>query len=276
MKFRSLPLLGLVAVMSIGGVSATWEYANGTIEKLTEDFFVSIDSSFIYVPEEMPDEQVTVLERLYAILNKRYTNEKAGVIDSLEYLLEETIIVKWDASSNEPYVGSMDNKMQPQINALFEDVLMESNVSFILKNEDLNGDGYNEIAMYSTSDTLDNRTGNYDGVVCVYVSVFTPIVHNGQVTGYALLCESVRGYCYEIYYSPSDKTGSFSTDEWRSSVGYEYRKNWWGSTTTVELPADAQLNYNSYNQKYNGYDTKPIGNTLSAVLEDDFENLNKK
>ena len=96
----------------------------------------------------------------------------------------------------------------------------DKNVAFILKNQDLNGDGYKEIAMYSTSDKLDNTSSSYKGVVRVFVTVFTPIVdRSGNVTGYKQVCESLRGYCSEIYYSPSNRVPSFSTDTWKNSVG---------------------------------------------------------
>ena len=187
--------------------------------------------------------------------------------DSLEFLLEETIQVYWNNDpTQDPFVGSMDKTYKDEINALFEDVLFESHVSFILKNQDLNGDGYNEIAMYSTSDTLDNTSSSYKGTVCVYVTVFTPVVENGEVIAYKQVCESVRGYCQEIYYSPSNKVPSFSTDTWYDSVGYTR------SNRDYELPEEAKLDYNSYNLEYKpsgswwAYETKPMGKTLSQVL----------
>ncbi|MBQ8322957.1 MAG: hypothetical protein IJX91_03205 [Clostridia bacterium] len=226
-------------------------------------------NAFIYTPEEMPDEEVTVVQRLSDILNKRYTTDT--VDNSLEFLLEETIQVYWNNDkSQDPFVGSMGETYADEIAELFGDVLTEeSNVSFILKNQDLNGDGYNEIAMYSTSDTLDNSSSSYEGVVCVYVTVFTPTVNSlGQVIGYEQVCESLRGYCYEIYYSPSYKVPSFSTDTWLDSVGYT-RNN-----QNTELPEDAQLDYDQYNLSYRpsgswrSYTTKPMGDSLSVLLQD--------
>ena len=118
--------------------------------------------------------------------------------------------------------------------------------------------------MYSTADPLDNYESNYEGVVCVYVTVFTPIISaSGQVTCYKQVCESLRGYCYEIYYSPDNQVPSFSTDEWRDSVG---TGRWW----VTELPESAKLDYDSYNLKYKGNTTKPTGKTLSEALEGQF------
>ena len=41
----------------------------------------------------------------------------------------------------------------------------------------------------------------------------------------------MRGYCYEICYSPENNTPSFSTDEWRTNVGYS---NWGDKTISEE------------------------------------------
>jgi hypothetical protein len=270
MKLKMLPaLLGLV--MTIGGVAATWSYASGAVPTPQPEYISVGTSGFIYTPEEMPDEQVTAINRLSDILNKRYTSDRI-LTDSWDFLMNETIQVYWNGNLNaDPYVGSMDQdeKLSEAIDILFEDVLFETNVSFILKNQDLNGDGYNEVAMYSTSDDLCNKTSNYSGVVCVYVTVFTPTIDKkGNITGYWMVCESLRGYCYEIQYAPTGagrNIASFSTDEWRKSVAYtrNYRD--------YEIPAADRLNFNSYHKQYRynnrNYTTKPYGNTLSTELK---------
>ncbi len=270
MKLRRIVscAMGLVSILTVGGVTATWKYAAGSLinDVSRQDLPANI-GSFIYTPEEMPEEQVTALQRLYAILNKRYTTDI--ITDSWDYLINETIQVYWNNDPNEdPYVGSMDNNYKEEIDELFEDVLFETGVSFILKNQDLNGDGFNEVSMYSTSDPLDSTSSNYDGVVCVYVSVFTPTIDSkGNITGYTMVCESLRGYCYEIQYAPTGAgryIPSFSTDEWRSSVAYT-RNN-----RDYELPEADRLKYSSYNKTYvynrRNYKTKPYGNTLSTQL----------
>ena len=256
----------IVSLASITGVAASWHYADMGVDGNRSNVSLHV-TPFVYTPEEMPDEEVTAVQRLADILNGSYKTDK--VQDSLEFLLEETIQVYWNNDpTQDPFVGSMDNTYKDEINALFGDVLFETGVSFILKNQDLNGDGRNEIAMDSTIDTLDNTKSEYDGTVCVYVTVFTPVVENGEVIAYKQVCESVRGYCQEIYYSPSNKVPSFSTDTWRDSVGYTQGWN------TYELPEEAKKDYNSYNQEYKpsgswwGYETKPIGNTLAQVLAD--------
>lgn len=258
----ALCLTTFLMLGTVAAVSATFNYAQNPASSVTSGQMVNVNG-FIYVPEEMPDEEVTVLQRLSDILNRKYKTEK--VQDSLSYLLDETIQVYWNNDkTQDPFVGSMDDTYDEEIDNLFGDVLIDSSVSFLLKNQDLNGDGYNEIALYSTSDTLDNTSSSYKGVVCVYVTVFTPVIDNaGKVTGYVPVCESLRGYCYEIYYSPSYRVPSFSTDEWRDSVAYTDWRN-----RTYELPANAQLDYDSYNLRYNNYTTKPYGKNLSTVLAD--------
>ena len=261
----ALAITALVSVASIGGVAASWHFADGAVNSYrTEANFVV--NGFVYTPEEMPDVEVTAVQRLSDVLNKKFTTEK--VQDSLDFLLNETIQVYWDNDkTQDPFVGSMDNTYKDEVEELFGDVLHEQgeDVAFILKNQDLNNDGYNEIAMYSTSDPLDNSSSSYKGIVCVYVTVFTPTLdRSGNIIGYKQLCESLRGYCNENYYSPSYRVPSFSTDTWLDSVGYT---RWFRD---YELPENAKLDYNSYNLEYNGYDTKLMGNSLATVLRDKF------
>ncbi len=266
----AIAVSAIVSLFSVAGVMATWAYADKTVDDEQVSLGVTVNG-FVYTPPEMPPVEVTAVQRLSDILNGKYTTDK--VTDSLDYLLNETIQVYWNNDpTQDPFVGSMDNTYRDEVEALFGDVLekQDEKVAFILKNQDLNGDGHREIAMYSTSDPLDNTTSDYKGVVCVYVTVFTPIVDRlGNVTGYKQVCESLRGYCYEIYYSPSNHEPSFSTDEWRDSVAYTS----WGKDT--ELPDDDKDDFDSYNLQYNptwlstNY-TKPYGKTLSTVLKGQF------
>ena len=249
---------------SISGVFATWRYAETPSENNTEYLIIDFPE-IVYTPQEMPKEEVSVVQRLSDILNNRYQTET--ITNSCDYLINETIQVYWGGNIYaDPYVGSMDVNFEYQIDELFKDVLFESHVSFILKNQDLNGDGYKEITMYSTSDPLD-CVYEFDGIVCVYVTVFTPRVDERKnIIGYDLVCESLRGYCYEVYYGQGDTTPSFSTDEWRDDVGYYH----YFDQTTYAVPDDAlnitgempfKLDYNSYNKSYQ-YQEYMWGSTL--------------
>ena len=233
-------------------------------------------------PEEMPEGEVSLVQRLSDILNNIYTTNR--VTNARDYLINETIQVRWDEWAP-PYVGSMDDDYYVQINELFGDIIDDMHVSFILKNQDINWDGFSEIALYSTSDTLDNTDAwGSNGVVCVYVTVFTPVIDSSwNIIGYNLVCESVRGYCYEVRYGTNDLTPSFSTDEWRTDVGYMES---WDSVENKPIlkpiPDDTlsndgtklyKLDYDSYNLYYQWYKTAPYGDTINVFLDDKIPNL---
>ena len=267
-------LLVFSILFSVGGSYATWFYAPEGILDLASTFSPSV-GEFFYTPPDMPTGEVNVIKRLLDILNKRYTTDK--ITDSLDYLLNETIQVYWGGNIYaDPYVGSMDVNFAEQISELFKNVLFEDNVSFILKHQDLNGDGYREVAMYSTSDPLD-CVQEYDGTVCVYVTVFTPQVDaQKNIIGYDMVCESLRGYCCEVYYGQGDTTPSFSTDEWRDDIGYYH----YFDETFYRVPEDAigidgvtplRNHYPSYNIAYEYMDymwgtIRPYGRMLWECL----------
>ena len=269
----------VISIFSVGSVSALWSYNGKYVGGYDTMFKVGV-SEFEFFPEDMPESEVEFVKRLSDILNNKYATE--NIENSLDYLINETIQVYWGGNVyNDPYVGSMDKNFATQINELFQGVLFEEGVSFILKNQDLNGDGFKEITMYSTADPLD-CVWEYDGVVCVYVTVFTPrIDENKNIVGYNLVCESLRGYCSEVYYDPNDHTPSFSTDEWRDDIGYWH----YFANEAWRVPEDAmsndwttsyRLDYNSYNTtymyQYNGENfwgsTLPYGRRLWECLLD--------
>lgn len=238
---------------SVGGIYAIWNYAEQPLVTTNQQLGILMNE-MIYVPEEMPNEEVLMVQRLSDVLNNNYTTDK--VVNSLEYLIEETIQVYWGGNIYaDPYVGSMDVAFQEQIHELFGDIMDNTTVSFILKNQDLNWDGYKEITMYSTSDPLDCVT-EFDGTVCVYVTVFTPKLNEyKRVVGYTLVCESLRGYCSEVYYGLGDNTPSFSTDEWKNDIGYYH----YFDECFYPVPEDAvgldgitpiRDDYYSYNKAY--------------------------
>ena len=253
----------LLFVVSVGGVFAAWFFMKDVPTPKQEDIVIGMNN-FLYVPEDMPVQEASALQRLSDVLNNKYTTDK--ITNSREYLINETIQVYWGGNIYaDPYVGSMDMDFAQQISELFQDVLFETGVSFILKNQDLNRDGYREIAMYSTSDPLTCEV-EYDGIVCVFVSVFTPIIdENKNIIGYTLVCESLRGYCYEVFYDYTSNMPSFSTDTWLDDVGYNY----YG--VTYSLPEPERHDYHSYNQVYYPEQwwssrTFPYGNNLAQCL----------
>ena len=236
-----------------------------------------------YFPEEMPEEEISIVQRLSNILNNKYEIDLD--MTSRDFLINETIQVYWQPGAA-PYVGSMDKNFEDELNVLFGDILNISSVSFILKNEDLNDDTYSEIALYSTSDLLDSSAEwPIDGVVCVYVTVFTPVINEQkEIIGYNLVCEAMRGYCYEVRYGSTDLTPSFSTDEWRDDLGYMIGWDDQNNTSILErIPVDAmsadgtkpyRLDYESYNRYYNWCYTTPYGNKLWQCLAGKIPYLN--
>lgn len=275
-KTYALVVLLIVVILSTSGVFAIWKYANAPLPGGSSDVSLGL-GEFVFVPE-LPEEEVSFLQRMYDILNQKYTTE--NIQDARKYLLEETILVQWDPGAP-PYVGSMDKDYETQINELFGDLLDNYDVSFILKNEDLNWDGYNEIACYSTSDPLDCCEEGYNGIVAVYLSVFTPVVdEHKNIIGYEMVCDSIYGFCNEVHYNPENPdVSSFSTTDWRDNVVY-----WHHILDTQPMPDNAigidgvtlfKYHYDSYHYRkylydgypWEGYTTVWIeGKTASQVL----------
>ena len=234
-------------------------------------------------PEEMPGDEISLIQRLSDILNQKYTEE--NIADSRDYLINETIQVYWQPGAN-PYVGSMDSNFKTQIDALFGDILRTTPTTFILKNEDLNYDGYREIVMYSTSDPLNSTSEWPSKAVCVYVTVFTPALDaEKNIIGYNMVCESLHGYAPEVRYGSNDLTPSFSTDHWRDDIGYMVWNDQTSSSDIYKVPEDAlshdgtkpfRYDYYSYNQYYLSvwYGTTPYGNTLKQCLDGKIPYLN--
>ena len=131
----------ILMITSISCVFANWNYL-GNAEDIENSMSLQL-GYFDYSVENVPIGEVTLIERLYAILNNMYSTDL--VTDSRDYLINETIQVEWEPGAP-PYVGSMDLDYAFQINELFGDVIHDEHVSFILKNQDLNWDGYNEIS----------------------------------------------------------------------------------------------------------------------------------
>ena len=264
----------LLAV-SLGGAAATWQYAAGSVESGHADLSIQIEK-FSYVPKG----EVDIIQRLYDILNRIY--EVPGIDDVRAYLLAH-INSTWQDGHTDPYIGNMYQEyFDAQLGILFEDVRQEG-VNFILKNEDLNDDGYNEIALYTTSDPLDSLSEWPVNVVCVHVTVLTPFLDaQKQIAGYELVCRGLRGYTGEVRYSPEIAAESFSTDHWRTDVGYQY----WddaigGSSPVLPIPDNTigsdgvtpyKYHFWSYNTSYVpapgiwGW-TVPYGDTLADCID---------
>ena len=63
----------LLLFASIGGVFAVWEYAEDPAQQSDKEVFIQLNE-FDYTPP-MPEKEVTLLERIYALLNNLYENK---------------------------------------------------------------------------------------------------------------------------------------------------------------------------------------------------------
>ena len=223
----SIFCVALSLLISMGGVWATWNFA---LSPKNAQVNISVRlNNFVFDAPEMPEEEVSFLQRLLDILNNEYSNDIIPEGQSRQYIID-TMNKDWGTGVNPmfgSFVGSMDTSAESieRINAMFGDNIdfdSSQHVSFILKSEDLVGDIANEIAVYSTSDPLTWSPSNWTTtVVGVYLSVFIPILDEEQNTiGYELLCDSMHGYCMEVPYMEGDNTPSFSTDHWRDELFY--------------------------------------------------------
>ena len=222
----TLLLYIFVLLSSIGGVWAVWIYNDLPPSSVTTTIPIHVNE-FVYAPE-MPEDEVTLIQRIHALLNNNYSNDTIPEGESLHYLLS-TLDKDWTTGLN-PSVGSFVGSMDPtteskvRFEAMFGDIIDfndPNHVSFILKSEDLIGGIDHEIALYTTSDPLDWSPGHLTSVVGVYLSVFVPVLNNqGEIISYELVCDSIHGYCMEVQYMEGSYIPSFSTDHWRDELFY--------------------------------------------------------
>ena len=212
---------------------------------------------FFYEPD-MPEGEVTLLQRIHDLLNNNYSNDIIPEDGGRHYLLS-TLDKDWDTGLN-PSLGSFVGSMDPtttsksRIKAMFGDIIDftdPNHVSFILKSEDLVGSIDNEIALYSTSDKLTWSPAQWTPtVVGVYLSVFIPVLDEQGVTvGYDLLCDSIHGYCMEVQYIEGGSTSSFSTDHWRDEL-YYWHENY---ANPLPITGDDRFKYECYHPADGNY-----------------------
>ena len=252
--FRYVALFcAVIMLLSVGGVWAIWEYASGSPQDAQISISVSVNN-FVYKPD-LPEGEVSFLERLNDILNNNFSNDIIPENQSMAYLLS-TLDKDWDSGVNPAigsFVGSMDptNESRQRIDTMFGDLIELDNVSFIIKSEDLVGSVADEIAIYSTLDPLDwSPSHGITSVVGVYLTVFVPIHdETGAIIGYEQLCDSVHGYCVEVQYMDGDNTPSFSTDHWRDELFY-WNENY---PNPVPITGEDRYKYECYHTSDGNY-----------------------
>lgn len=245
-----------IAITSILGIWASWQYGETPPKKVDTEVSIHLNE-FDYTPP-MPEGEVTLLQRMYDLLNNVYSNDVIPEGQGRNYLLS-TMDKDWDTGHN-PALGSFAGSMDPtaeskaRFEVMFGDVIDfddPNHVSFILKSEDLVGSIENEIALYSTSDPLDWSPSHWTiGIVGVYLSVFIPIVdESGTTVGYETLCDSIHGYCMEVQYMDGDNTPSFSTDHWRDELYYWHENH----ANPVAITGEDRYKYECYHTADGNY-----------------------
>lgn len=138
-------------------------------------------------------------------------------------------------------VGSSNNDTQV-LNELFDGnlhlmltdpdtgALVKTNLTCMIKEEDLDGDGKDEMTIYMTPDNLSNA-GIWSSVSNVYVGVFTQVTASDGTQKWEQLGDLYHGTSQCNDYDSNIFNGfdpSINTDRWRSSQAYHNVKS--GST----------------------------------------------
>jgi hypothetical protein len=108
--------------------------------------------------------------------------------------------------------------------------LTKTNLTCMIKEEDLDGDGKSEMTIYMTPDDLSDA-GVWSSIKNVYVGVFTPVSDADGITKWEQLGELYHGTSQCNDYDSNIFNGfdqSINTDRWRSSQAYHGVKS--GST----------------------------------------------
>ncbi len=108
--------------------------------------------------------------------------------------------------------------------------LVKTNLTCMIKQEDLDGDGKAEMTIYMTPDDLSNA-GIWSSIKNVYVGVFTQVTDANGTTTWSQLGELYHGTSQCNDYDSNIFNGfdqSINTDRWRSSQAYHGVKS--GST----------------------------------------------
>lgn len=136
------------------------------------------------------------------------------------------------SSSNDTHV--LDELFDGNLHLMLTDPetgeLVKTNLTCMIKEEDLDGDGKNEMTIYMTPDDLSNA-GLWSSIKNVYVGVFTQVVDSNGTTKWEQLGDLYHGTSQCNDYDSNIFNGfdqSINTDRWRSSQAYHGVKS--GST----------------------------------------------
>lgn len=228
-----LPFCALLLAASVGGVFATWYFAESPADAATKTVSLGMNEnqfSFSAASKEEAELNKKLAENLSVILNDGQQYQQLSDAMDSNYQKGQPA---WTAS----YVGnSEDSDFQELLSTLFNGAFSaeidskDVKVTCIIKRENIDGnlatgDSYTvegktyygcEMTLYVTTSDVDNL--KYNTSVPVYAMVFTRTSSDGD-------WEQIGSSMYEgtapiVGYLGGYTNGSFSTDEWRSSASY--------------------------------------------------------
>lgn len=199
----------------------TKDFSNATLNSALNFVFKPFDS---IDPEHITSPVDGALEALKRILNTPESYEKLkGIMDQ--------------SSGTGAYVGNVvgssgnDSKVLAELFAgnltlMLADPetgkLVKTNLTCMIKEEDLTGDSKKEITIYMTPDELE-KVGVYSTIKNVYVGVFTQITDENNNVKWEQLGDLYHGTALCNDYDSNIFNGidkSINTDRWRSSQVY--------------------------------------------------------
>ena len=203
-------------------IYATVNYTTAPSESAVSGFDTLVNYSFIPAAEYIPEVVVSgSLEKFKEILNDP---------ESYSYLMNEMTIESGedDRDRNSTYIGNVAGASADDLTAienLFDGELsMEiggntEEVTFLLKNEDIDGDSSDtEMTIYMTTESLNEKS--WLSEVTVYAAVFKKSVAADGTVSWTQMGELYEGVSRVVKYGGGIGRGSFVTDWWTSLQTY--------------------------------------------------------
>jgi hypothetical protein len=175
---------------------------------------------------------------------ERFTSPIDGALDAFAKILNTPedrakldSVLQNNSSASGNYVGNVvgsgetDSKVLNELfagnlNLMLQDAngnLVKTNLTCMIKQQDLTGDGIVEMTIYMTPDNLE-EVGLYRTIDNVYAAVFTQVVQADGNPKWVQLGELYRGTAtcndYNGRFLPRDPGYSLNTDSWKSSAVY--------------------------------------------------------
>ena len=224
----------LLFLASMGGVFATWYFAEDPTEAVTNTLPITLEEfTFSDISQEETEEvNKALIQRFLQILNT--SNSYDALADAMSDNYDSSKGA-WTAS----YIGNVAGSSSDDTTLLLElfdgELSLEVNgtpveVTCIVKRENIDGNtstgdtyrvGYTsfrgcEMTLYLTTANFDYLS--YNDYPPVYAMVFTKSSQNAEWTQVGE--EMYEGTAQVVGYAGGTTTGSFDTGTWRSSLAY--------------------------------------------------------